>query len=107
MCAAAWAQLTRARGVLAISTPLLGIYMAKVYGGGKAPGDRVFHPIERLIYRVAGSTGTVNSAGPPTRSRSSPSASRLLMLYVSGCSLLPLNPTDAPRSARRSRSTPR
>jgi len=26
--------------------------MAKVYGGGKAPGDRVFMPIERFIYRV-------------------------------------------------------
>jgi len=40
--------------LLAISTPLLGSYMAKVYGGGKAPGDRIFHPVERLIYRVCG-----------------------------------------------------
>jgi K+-transporting ATPase ATPase A chain len=30
----------------------LGRYMAKVYGGGKAPGDRVFTPIERWIYRI-------------------------------------------------------
>src|SRR5262249_7035226 len=29
-------------------------YMAKVYGGGKAPGDRFFRPIERAIYRVCG-----------------------------------------------------
>ena len=29
-------------------------YMAKVYGGGPAPGDRIFHPIERLIYRLCG-----------------------------------------------------
>ena len=28
--------------------------MAKVYGGGKAPGDRVFLPVERSIYRVCG-----------------------------------------------------
>ena len=30
----------------------LGRYMAKVYGGDDAPGDRVFLPIERLIYRL-------------------------------------------------------
>jgi K+-transporting ATPase ATPase A chain len=30
----------------------LGRYMAKVYGGDKAPGDRVFLPVERLIYRI-------------------------------------------------------
>ena len=38
--------------VLAISIPLLGGYMAKVYGSAKAPGDRVFLPVERLIYRI-------------------------------------------------------
>jgi K+-transporting ATPase ATPase A chain len=35
-----------------ISTPLLGRYFAKVYGGETAPGDRVFGPVERFIYRV-------------------------------------------------------
>jgi K+-transporting ATPase ATPase A chain len=35
-----------------VSTPLLGRYMAKVFGGGEAPGDRVFAPVERLIYRM-------------------------------------------------------
>src|SRR5215813_12408815 len=54
MSAAAWAQLIALIVLLAISTPLLGSYLAKVYGGGKAPGDRVFHPVERLIYRVCG-----------------------------------------------------
>jgi K+-transporting ATPase ATPase A chain len=54
MSGAAWAELIVLVALLAISTPLLGMYMAKVYGGGKAPGDRVFHPIERLIYRVCG-----------------------------------------------------
>jgi K+-transporting ATPase ATPase A chain len=35
-----------------VSTPLLGRYMAKVFGGGDAPGDLVFAPVERLIYRT-------------------------------------------------------
>jgi K+-transporting ATPase ATPase A chain len=39
---------------IAIATPLLGGYMAKVFGGGAAPGDRVFNPLERVIYRVCG-----------------------------------------------------
>jgi len=47
-------QLVALLVLLAISTPLLGSYMAKVYGGGKAPGDRMFGPVERLVYRVCG-----------------------------------------------------
>ena len=55
MSGAAWLQLIALLVLLAISTPLLGSYMAKVYGdGGKAPGDRFFGPIERAIYRVCG-----------------------------------------------------
>jgi len=54
MTTANWVEL----GVLAIavlvSTPLLGSYLAKVYGGGSAPGDRVFAVIERPIYRICG-----------------------------------------------------
>jgi len=41
--------------VLAIAAPLVGRYMAVVYGSrddGKAPGDRLFDPIERVIYRI-------------------------------------------------------
>ena len=41
--------------VLALTAPPLGRYMAAVYGSradGSAPGDRVFAPIERGIYRV-------------------------------------------------------
>ena len=43
---------------LFVSTPLLGRYMARVYrddetgGPAAAPGDRVFGPVERLIYRL-------------------------------------------------------
>jgi len=40
--------------LLAISTPLLGSYMAKVFQKEKAPGDRFFAPIERLAYRATG-----------------------------------------------------
>src|SRR5260370_126863 len=54
MTAAAWLQLLFLIGLLAVSTPILGWYLAKVYGGGRAPGDRVFNPVERLIYRVCG-----------------------------------------------------
>src|SRR4029078_11408193 len=34
--------------------PLLGNYLAKVYSAKRAPGDRIFLPIERLIYRSTG-----------------------------------------------------
>jgi K+-transporting ATPase ATPase A chain len=54
MTGAGWLQLGFVIALLAMSTPLLGRYMAKVYGGGKALGDRVFNPIERVIYRVCG-----------------------------------------------------
>jgi len=54
MSTAAWPELVALIVLLAISTPLLGNYMAKVYGGGHAPGDRVFLPVERGIYRLTG-----------------------------------------------------
>jgi K+-transporting ATPase ATPase A chain len=54
MSGTAWAELAALLALLAISTPLLGGYMAKVHGGKRAPGDRVFLPVERLIYRVSG-----------------------------------------------------
>src|SRR3974390_3018837 len=54
MTTSAWMQLLALIVLLATTTPLLGNYMAKVYGSKKAPGDRVFLPVERLIYRVCG-----------------------------------------------------
>jgi potassium-transporting ATPase potassium-binding subunit len=55
MTSAGWLQFGFVILLLAISTPLLGRYMAKVYGDEKrAPGDRFFLPIERAIYRVCG-----------------------------------------------------
>jgi len=62
--AQAWAQLLVLIGLLAISTPLLGSYLARVYGGGKAPGDRVFGPVERVIYRVCGVDETKEQRWP-------------------------------------------
>ena len=55
MTAAGWLQLLTLLTLLAVSTPLLGAYMAKVYGpaeGGnrRAPGDRIFLPVERAVY---------------------------------------------------------
>ncbi len=54
MSAANWAQLLVFIALVAISTPLLGNYMYKVYRGGKAPGDRFFLPIENGVYRLCG-----------------------------------------------------
>jgi K+-transporting ATPase ATPase A chain len=49
-----WLQLAVLVGALFVTTPLLGVYMARVLGGGPAPGDRFFLPIERAVYRVIG-----------------------------------------------------
>jgi K+-transporting ATPase ATPase A chain len=52
MTAAAWLQIAVLIGLLLLGTRLLGPYLAKVYDGGAAPGDRIFLPLERLLYRV-------------------------------------------------------
>jgi potassium-transporting ATPase potassium-binding subunit len=52
MVAASWAQIAAVFALLFISTPVLGGYLAKVYRNAKAPGDRVFLPVERLVYRL-------------------------------------------------------
>ena len=49
-----WLELVFVLVLLVVSTPVIGNYMAKVYGGGKAPGDRFFLPIENAVYRVSG-----------------------------------------------------
>jgi K+-transporting ATPase ATPase A chain len=49
-----WGQLLAIGAVTAIAAPLLGRYLAATFGGGRAPGDRVFLPIERLVYRITG-----------------------------------------------------
>ncbi len=52
MTAAGWAQLIALIVVIGVTAPLLGRYMANVYQGGPSRLDRVFDPVERLIYRA-------------------------------------------------------
>ena len=52
MTAAGWAQLVALIVVIGVTAPLLGRYMANVYEGGPSRLDRVFGPVERLIYRA-------------------------------------------------------
>jgi potassium-transporting ATPase potassium-binding subunit len=54
MSAANWAQLAVLVGLVLVTTPVLGAYLARVLGGGAAPGDRVFLPAENAVYRFAG-----------------------------------------------------
>ncbi len=54
MTVAGWLQLVALVVLLAVSVPVLGTYMAKVFGGKRAPGDRFFDPVERVIYRLGG-----------------------------------------------------
>src|SRR5579883_396747 len=49
-----WLQLLFFGVLVAISTPILGIYMHRVYFTASAPGDRFFLPVERFMYRVIG-----------------------------------------------------
>ena len=99
MTATAWIQLAVLVGLLAAATPVLGGYMAKVYGGGAAPGDRMFGPLERLIYRLTGVDPSREQRWTTyARSLLAFSAVSVLVLYlfqrVQGS--LPLNPTDMP-----------
>lgn len=53
MSSASWLQFVVLIAVMVATAIPLGRYMAKVYGDeGKAPGDRVFLPVERHIYRL-------------------------------------------------------
>ncbi|HSS08439.1 MAG TPA: potassium-transporting ATPase subunit KdpA, partial [Acidimicrobiales bacterium] len=54
MTTAGWLELVVLIATIAVTTPLLGGYMAKVYEPtlGRPPGDRFFSAIERPIYRL-------------------------------------------------------
>ena len=54
MTVANWIQVISLIVALLIGTRLLGPYLAAVFGGGQAPGDRFFGPIERFVYRLSG-----------------------------------------------------
>jgi K+-transporting ATPase ATPase A chain len=52
MTAAGWVQLLVLVALIGVTAPLLGRYIAGVYQGAPSRLDRVFGPVERLIYRV-------------------------------------------------------
>ena len=53
MTGAGWLQLLALVALLLATAPVLGRYMARVYGDERAaPGDRYFLPVERLVYRL-------------------------------------------------------
>jgi K+-transporting ATPase ATPase A chain len=47
-----WFQIVLYLVVLTALTPLLGGYMARVYGGQRVALERVLGPVERLFYRA-------------------------------------------------------
>ena len=98
MSGAAWLQAGVLIVLIGVGTRLVGPYLARVYGGGAAPGDRVFLPVERRLYRLGGDRRrSASSRGRSTRSRCSRSApSRWSASTCSSASraALPLNPTD-------------
>jgi K+-transporting ATPase ATPase A chain len=92
-------QLILLVALLGLSTRLLGPYLARVYEGGPAPGDRVFLPVERLLYRVM--------RVDPAREQPWTAYARALLTFSVLCVLglyllqrlqgvLGLNPTDVP-----------
>lgn len=111
MSGASWLQLVALVAALAVGTRLLGPYLAAVYGDAepvdgdveprraKAPGDRIFEPIERLIYRLCG----IDADREQRWTGYAGSLLAFSMVSVLGLyallrlqHLLPLNPTDAP-----------
>jgi hypothetical protein len=71
MSGANWLQLAVLVGAVVATTPLLGAYLARVLGGGDAPGDRVFAPVERGIYRLLGVDPRGGPKSSPRRERRS------------------------------------
>ena len=62
------------RGSSDLLTPLLGGYLARVYGGESAPGDRDLLPVERAFYRLFGVDANREQAWSVCSCRCSPSA---------------------------------
>jgi len=49
-----WLQLLALVGVVVATTRRLGPYLARALDGGPTFGDRVFLPVERVVYRIVG-----------------------------------------------------
>jgi K+-transporting ATPase ATPase A chain len=96
----AWLQVAALVVAIGVSVPILGGYLAKVFGDGPAPGDRVFLPIERLVYRLC-------RVDADREQRWTVYAASVLAFSVVGTILLygiqrlqtvfPLNPTHVPK----------
>jgi potassium-transporting ATPase potassium-binding subunit len=94
-----WLQVLALLACIGVVTPLLGSYMAKVYGGGTAPGDRMFGPLERLVYRLVGVDPDQEQRWTVyARSVVAFSVVSVVMLYLlqRAQGALPLNPTNVP-----------
>jgi K+-transporting ATPase ATPase A chain len=99
MSAASWGQFLAMIAVLLVTAPLLGRYMAAVYSGDTAPGDRVFLPVERVFYRIC-------RVNPESEQRWTVYAFSVLAFSVASFlflyllqrlqGVLPFNPTDMP-----------
>ena len=83
MRAAEWLQVATLIVAVLVVTRVLGAYLAKVYGGGAAPGDRLFGPVERFIYKVEGKVLTFcfNAAERPKGFASKPDSGNILMVF--------------------------
>jgi K+-transporting ATPase ATPase A chain len=49
-----WLQILLFFGIILVITKPLGVYMARVLERERTVGDRLFNPIERLLYRLTG-----------------------------------------------------
>jgi len=104
MSAPDWEQLIFIAAVTAVAAPLLGRYLAATFRGtgasqNRAPGDRVFLPVERVVYRALRvdpeSSWTWRGYALAVLAFGLLSTLALyLILRLQG--LLPLNPTHAP-----------
>ena len=115
MSVSGWEQLLFVVAVTAVAAPLLGRYLAATFRGAgatgtsvsgtsvseqsnRAPGDRVFLPVERLVYRILGVDPITSGPGEPTRWRCWPGVrghpAVYAILRLQG--VLPGNPTHVP-----------
>ncbi|HRA86270.1 MAG: potassium-transporting ATPase subunit KdpA [Ilumatobacteraceae bacterium] len=93
-------QFAALAALLALTVPPLGRYIAAVFGAredGSAPGDRVFGPIERRVYRILGVDDRREQRwNVYAASLMAFSLLSVLLLYamLRTQSILPFNPTD-------------
>jgi potassium-transporting ATPase potassium-binding subunit len=97
--ASGWLQLLFIVVATAVLAPLLGRYLAATFRGGKAPGDRVFLPVERLVYRtlrIDEDTSWTWRSYALAMLAFGLASTLLLYLILRLQGILPLNPNHAP-----------